>query len=281
MDDFSAAPEVYADLHTHTSYSDGCLSPSALVEKAAERGIAVLSVTDHDTVEGLDDAGEAARAREIHFVPGVELSVSVGEVEVHLLAYGIQPEHPALRDHLQAMRKARRRRAWTMIERLRNEGLDIADGQLEREIDDTTAVGRPHVAAVLVQAGHVASVEEAFERYLGPEGPGYVAKPAFPAEEALAMVHEADGIGVLAHPGHWTTTRQLRTLSNAGLDGIEVHHPSHSSSLRGYYQRVADGYDLLCTGGSDYHGRSDKEERHFGTVGMSEREWERFREDVA
>lgn len=276
----TSASEVYADLHTHTQCSDGAATVAALVEKVADRGIAVLSVTDHDTVAGLDPAAEAAQENGLQFVPGVELSVSLGGDEIHLLAYGIQA-HPALRDHLQAMREARRDRAWAMIERLRGDGLDIADEHLEREIDGTAAVGRPHVAAALVRAGHVASVQEAFECYIGSEGPGYVPKPEFPAEEALGMIHEAGGIGVLAHPGHWTTTRQVRTLTKAGLDGIEVRHPSHSSSLCGYYQRLADGYDLLCTGGSDYHGRSDADEEALGTVGLTKPEWERFREALA
>ncbi len=281
MKNLTSTPEVYADLHTHTQCSDGAVMPAALVEKAADRGIAVLSVTDHDTVAGLDEAAEAAQETGIHFVPGVELSVSLGEEEIHLLAYDMEVDHPVLRDHLQAMREARRDRAWAMIERLRDDGLDIADGRFEREMDGTAAVGRPHVAAVLVRAGHAASIQEAFERYLGSDGPGYVPKPEFPAEEALGMIHEAGGLGVLAHPGHWTTTQQVRELTEAGLDGIEVHHPSHSSSLRGYYQRLADGYNLLCTGGSDYHGRSDADEETFGTVGLAEPEWERFWEVLA
>jgi hypothetical protein len=273
----TSQPPVHADLHTHTTCSDGELSPSELVSAAADRDIRVLAVTDHDTVAALGAAEEAASDVGIDLLPGVELSVTTAETEVHLLAYGFDPSDTALRDHLRWMRDARRSRAWDMVERLREEGLDVADEQLEAEIDGAAAVGRPHVAAALVRAGHVDTPRQAFERYIGTDGPGYVAKPAVSAEDALALVHGAGGVGVLAHPGHGTSSAQIRRLSEAGLDGIEVCHPAHRPYLQRYYERVAQGYGFLRTGGSDYHGRTETEERTFGTVGMTQVEWERFR----
>lgn len=272
---------VYADLHTHTTCSDGERSPAELVDAAAERGLRVLSVTDHDTIAGLDAAREEAEQRGLVFVSGIELSVTLEGDEIHLLAYNFDPSHGPLRAHLDEMRAARRQRAWDMVGRLRARGLTIADEHLEAQLNDTNAVGRPHVAAALVAAGHVSTVREAFESYLGDGGPGFVDKPRFEASAALELVHEAGGVGVLAHPGHWTSSTQIRALVEKGLDGLEIHHPSHRASLADYYRRWAAGRNLLLTGGSDYHGRSEADERHFGTVGLSKNEWERFRVALA
>jgi predicted metal-dependent phosphoesterase TrpH len=268
---------AYADLHTHTVCSDGKESPEALVQRAAEQGIRVLSVTDHDTVEGLGPAAATAEEVGIRLVPGIELSVTLKGREIHLLAYGVNPEHSGLQRHLAAMQEARQDRAWTIVERLRTKGVEVEDEQLRSDIASVHAVGRPHVAAALVRAGHVDTERAAFEQYLGAGQVGDVAKPAFEAADALSLVHDAGGVGVLAHPGHWLSGRQARRLVEKGLDGIETNHPSHDASLRGYYERLANGYDLLTTGGSDYHGRTADEEARFGTVGMSRSEWERFR----
>lgn len=276
-----SAPTPYADLHTHTRCSDGQLAPEALVTAAAERGVQVVAVTDHDTVAGLSDARATAEACGLDFISGTELSVTLDGEEVHLLAYGVDPTHDGLQKHIQTMREARWRRAHRMLDRLRSHGLDIADEQLHAQVDDAAAVGRPHVAAALVKAGHVHTIREAFEQYLAEERPGYVPKPEMEAAAALTLVHEAHGVGVLAHPGDWVSSTQIRQLVDRGLDGIEVVHPSHRTSLEDYYRRLADGYDLFTTGGSDYHGRADAEDTYFGTMGMTEAEWERFRAAVA
>jgi len=270
-------PNAYADLHTHTSYSDGRLSPGELVRRAIEKGISVLAVTDHDTVAGLSEAAAAAEHDDIRAVPGVELSGTEEGEEVHLLAYDIDPSHKELRRHLRAFRDARRERAWAMVDCLRTHGLTLRDDLLKEVFGPTHAVGRPHVAAALVRAGHVETRREAFERYLGRDGPGFVAKPSVPASEILDLVHAAGGLVSLAHPGHWMKSARLRRLVNAGLDGIEVVHPAHDASLRRYYQRLAEGYDLVPTGGSDYHGRAPDEDGRFGRLGLSRAQWERCR----
>lgn len=272
---------VYADLHMHTSCSDGTKSPTDLVEAADARGIQVLAVTDHDTVAGVVEAQKEARERGRDLIAGIELSATLGEDEVHLLAYGVDPTHGALLEHLQWMREARHRRARKMIDQLRDHGLTIPEGALAAQVEDTSAVGRPHVAAVLMAEGHVDTTRQAFERYLGREGPGFVDKPTVKAADVLALVHRVGGVGVLAHPGDGMSSRHVRRLAEKGLDGIEVYHPSHRTSLAGYYRRLADGYDLLVTGGSDYHGRTENEENHFGTIGLSKAEWERFRASFA
>lgn len=269
---------MYADLHTHTHCSDGTLSPEDLVDRSVERGLEVLAVTDHDTVAGVDPAKKASTDRGLQLVAGVELSTTVNQEEVHLLAYGIEPENAALQRHLQAMKTARKRRVHRIVERLRKIGLKFVDETLSREVETNPSVGRPHVAEALVRAGHVDTIRQAFEEYLARDRSGFVAKPEFPASKALDLVHEAGGVGVLAHPGHWTPSGRLRHLVEVGLDGIEITHPSHDSTLQQYYGRMARAYDLLVTGGSDYHGRAEEEARAFGSLGMTRDEWERFRE---
>jgi predicted metal-dependent phosphoesterase TrpH len=272
---------IYADLHTHTDHSDGRLSPARLVERAAERDISALAVTDHDTTAGLEAALAAGRTHGLTVLTGAELSVTLDENELHLLVYGFDPTHEALREHLRRMQEARRRRVWKMVDRLRTQGVEVEEETLREEMAGTAAAGRPHLAAALVHSGHVDTLQAAFDRYLGRDGPGFVSKPAFPVPEALTVVHEAGGIGVLAHPGHWTSSTQIRRLVAAGLDGLEVYHPSHGASLRSYYRRVARSYDLLVTGGSDYHGRTADEETNFGRIGLNTSGWERFRAAVA
>lgn len=271
---------VYADLHTHTTCSDGRLSPSELVTKAASRGIRVLAITDHDTVQGLEEARIEAEKQGIRFVPGIELSAEVRGKEVHVLGYGVNPDGAALQTHIQKMQTAREKRAWRMVERLQKVGLSLQESTVESKISKTHSVGRPHIAELLVDAGYVTSTDRAFEKYLGQNGPGYVAKPKFEAKRVLSIIDHVGGVGVLAHPGHWTSSRQVRSLVHVGLTGIELWHPSHDSSLRTYYERIARDYNLRMTGGSDYHGRTGDEDQYFGRVGMREKDWERFREVV-
>lgn len=272
---------VFADLHTHTTCSDGALSPEELVQKASERGIRVLAVTDHDTVAGVQAAGEAADEWGLTFVPGVELSVTIADAEVHLLAYNLDPSHEELRDHLEFMAGQRKERARRIIELLRKEGVDVYDEELASTVSSNASVGRPHVATALVRGGYVETVREAFDQYLARGRPGFVEKPDVPAAEILSIVHDAGGVGVLAHPGHWTSSDHIRQLIEVGLDGIETTHPSHDSSLQQYYQRLARGYGVLETGGSDYHGWSDDEEEDLGGIGLPREQWERFWEAVS
>lgn len=273
--------KAFADLHTHTTCSDGVLSPAALVEKAADRGLRVLSVTDHDTVEGQSAARRTAEEYDLTYVAGVELSVTVGDREVHLLAYDLDPSHRGLRDHLEYMAKGRQERARRMIDLLREEGVDVYDEELAAAISSNASVGRPHVASALVRGGYVETTRQAFEQYLARDRPAFIEKPEAPANEILEIVHAAAGVGVLAHPGHWIPSECIRELVDAGLDGIEIRHPSHDRSLQQYYHQLARGYGLLQTGGSDYHGWMDEDDEHLGRVGLSRRQWERFWEGVS
>jgi predicted metal-dependent phosphoesterase TrpH len=270
----------FADLHMHSLRSDGTLSPEALMQLAATNGLQVVALTDHDTTAGWGAAREAASEAGIHIVPGVELSVTVDGAEVHLLGYGFDPNNPSLQRHLRAFMKARSERARAMVRQLQAEGIGIAMEDVHAESREAQALGRPHVAAALVARGAVETVDEAFQRYIGEGGPAFVPKPSVPAHDVMSLLHDAGGIGVLAHPGNWTPMLRIRRLLDAGLDGIEVIHPSHKPYLQTYYSDLAQRHELLATGGSDFHGRSGDDER-IGRVGLSEPQWERVRAALA
>ncbi|PSQ82026.1 MAG: phosphoesterase [Bacteroidetes bacterium QS_1_63_11] len=269
---------AYADLHTHTHCSDGTLAPDVLVQQAAERGVQVLAVTDHDTTAGLDSAREAESEHDIQLVDGVELSVEVEGQSVHLLGYGFDPTHEALTDYLAAFSQRRRERLDQMIQRLAETGIQVEAEQVQHHVGTSSAPGRPHLARALVDGGHVDSYRAAFEQYLGTDQPRYVPAPTHPAAEAIEVLHTAGGVAVLAHPGQWTSGETLRRLCEWGLDGIECQFPSHPEYLVDYYRTICRSRDLLATGGSDFHGGAGRDDETLGTVGLKKASWERFRD---
>lgn len=255
------------DLHTHTYYSDGALSPYELVRLAKSRGIAALAVTDHDTVDGLQEAADAGEKFGVEVVNGVEMSVTLGEQELHLLGYFFDPENEGLRRHFEYFSIERKKRVERMVERLRHLGITL---DLEKILAraGVGAPGRPHVAAALVEAGYVETYQEAFDRFLRDEGAAYVSKPLFEARVAIEMLHDAGGICVLAHPGHWTSDETVDRLLRSGLDGIEVIHPAHDLMLTRYYRQLAQRQGLIETGGSDYHGLREDDEVRLGQYSL-------------
>ena len=270
----------HADLHMHTTFSDGQLTPEALAQKVKQRQIEVFAVTDHDTIAGWDEVQAAAAAHGLTTVPGVELSVHVGDREVHLLGYGFAPGDAGLQAHLAHMVEVRKERMHEIVDRLNNIDIRIDTERVAAIAGSDAAFGRPHVAQALVEHGAVPTFDEAFERYIGRGQPAYVAKPKTPADKVLAVLHDAGGIGVLAHPGQWMSGTLLRRLIRAGLDGIEVDHPSHTDALQAYYRRLADDFGLLQTGGSDYHGHHTNGEKRLGAYGLSRRQWGRLADEA-
>ncbi len=263
-------------MHTHTNCSDGERSPTELVRKAGEYGLAALAITDHDTIEGLPEAFAAGVEYGVEVVSGVELSVTVGDREIHLLGYFFDPAHAGLREYLASYRERRRERGLAMVARLQALGVPLRfEAVLEQSGDGV--IGRPHVARALHDGGHVETYVDAFDRYLADGGPAFVAKEPFPAEQALDLLHEAGGIGAIAHPGHWTATEVLMTLIRMGLDGIETIHPSHDAMLTDYYRQIARDFLLLETGGSDYHGFREQDEENFGHVSIPYPRFDRAR----
>jgi 3',5'-nucleoside bisphosphate phosphatase len=241
------------DLHLHTAASDGLLKPAALVREVRAAHVEVFSVTDHDTVDGLDETKGAADAASLTLIAGIELSAYWGSVEFHILGYFIDPANAALRGFLQTTREARRARLDAMLSRLHAMGMRVpAEDVLSRAQNGN--VGRPHLARALVERGFVGSADEAFDRYLGADRPAYVPRPDVSVSDAIAVIREAAGMASLAHPGLHNRDEAIPDLVAAGLAAIEVYHPKHAFGRARRYRRLAERHGLLITGGSDFHG---------------------------
>lgn len=247
------------DLHMHTTHSDGEKSPRELFDLAKRRGLAVVSVTDHDTVDGIEECQAEARRVGIRVIPGIELSADYQPGTMHVLGYFLDPRAASLATPLAEVQQARRERNPMIIEKLRALGLDITLQEVVA-VSGGGQVGRPHFARVLVEKGYARDNEEAFEKYLKKGAPAYVDKRRLTPEDCIGMIHGAGGIAVLAHPvqlraGDAAHTRKVvRGLAASGLDGIEVYHSSHGKSEVDLYGTLAGEHGLLVTGGSDYHG---------------------------
>lgn len=256
------------DLHAHTTASDGALAPAALVDLARREGIGVLGVTDHDTVAGLDEAMEAGARLGVEVVPGVEISSHYHRQEIHLLGYFVQPTAPALLERLAAWREDRLGRLHRMVDRLRRYNIRLdASGIVARA---GSSVGRPHVAMALMEGGHVATVEEAFDRFLAEGKPAYVPRQHVPVADAIALVRAAGGLPVLAHPGMYGNDGMIPDLLGDGLAGIEVLHCDQNEAATTRYRRLASRYDLVCTGGSDFHGLPGAKPQRLGHPSLPE-----------
>ncbi|MDR7418356.1 MAG: PHP domain-containing protein [Armatimonadota bacterium] len=241
------------DLHTHTTASDGLLAPEALVEEARSRGVGLLAVADHDTTAGVDAAVAAGRAGGLEVWPAVELSCDVEAGEVHVLGYFIAHHLPWFQQLLERLRDGREKRAERMVEKLAALGVPVRFERV-RALAAGGALGRPHVARALLEAGYVKTVNEAFERFIGRTGPAYVERVKVTPSQAVQVIHAAGGLAVLAHPGWGQQDSLIPDLVAAGLDGIEVYYPDHTPDQVKHYNELAERYRLLVTGGTDYHG---------------------------
>lgn len=247
------------DLHSHSTHSDGLLTPTALVRRAAGRGVDVLALTDHDEIGGLAEAGAAAREGGIRLVNGAELSVSWRDVTLHVLAFRVDPTCPQLIDGLAAIREGRSGRARRIGESLAAAGIpDAYEGAL-RFVTSESLVSRTHFARFLVEAGHVRDTKEVFHRYLVRGKPGHVEHQWATLQQAIHWIHVAGGQAVMAHPGRYkVTTSGMRELlsefRDQGGDGIEVLSSSHTGAQTAEFARHARAFGLLASSGSDYHG---------------------------
>ncbi|HSE08332.1 MAG TPA: PHP domain-containing protein [Nocardioidaceae bacterium] len=248
------------DLHTHSDRSDGTTPPRELVRHAAEVGIDVLALTDHDTVEGWVEAAKSAEEHGVTLVRGIEVSCKLEGSAIHLLAYLPDPTYPPLAEELERIIEGRNARLPQTVERLRGLGVDIVEEDVRRVAGDAAGVGRPHVADALVAKGVVKDRRQAFDAYLGSQGPAYVKRYAAPLEEMVRTVAGAGGVSVIAHPwgrrySHGALDEaRFATLKDAGLAGIEVDHQDHDDAARDGLRSIARNLDLVATGSSDYHG---------------------------
>jgi len=246
------------DLHTHTKASDGLLTPEALVRVVHAARLSVFSVTDHDTVDALAEVRERSTGLGVTLVPGIELSAMWRGAELHILGYFIDPTDRHLLEFLMQRREARRVRLGVMLDRLRSLGIAVNPETVLAKAQDGN-VARPHLARVLVEGGFVASVDEAFDRYLAEGKPVYVPRPDVQCEEAIRVLHAAGGLTSWAHPGINERDGAIPDLVAAGLDAIEVYHPKHSPGVTTHYRRLAETWSLLVTGGSDFHGSTGRD----------------------
>jgi 3',5'-nucleoside bisphosphate phosphatase len=246
------------DLHTHTNCSDGSFSPTALVELAHQKGLRILAITDHDTTEGLTEAMEAAQGLPLELISGIELSTEFQGRETHILGYFIDQADSQFQTRLTRLRSTRLDRIQLILDRLRTLNMEITLAEVEH-VAQRGAIGRPHIARILIEKGYVNGMKEAFERFLGSRGKAYVRREVPEAAEILSWITEAGGIPILAHP-YWEglnadeTVASCRTLIDQGLRGLEVFYGTFSARQISLNLRLARQFGLLTTGGSDFHG---------------------------
>ena len=259
------------DLHLHTTASDGRLSPTELVNLLGERGLRIAAITDHDSTEGLTEAYEAkARFPHLSLIPGIELSTEAGDSEIHVLGYFLNWQDQEFQRVLSGFRKGRVGRGQAMVERLGELGLPVEWERVLHFAGDG-AVGRPHIALAMVERGYVPGVREAFDLYLGRDGPAYVDRQKLSPEDAIGIIRGVGGAAVLAHPSYVNNLEtHLRQMKQAGLAGMEVYYGNYSPKMVSQLRATARSFDLLPCGGSDYHALDQGDDTLPGDAGPSE-----------
>jgi predicted metal-dependent phosphoesterase TrpH len=254
------------DLHSHSDRSDGTLTPTEEMQLAASRDLTGVALTDHDTFDGLEEASAAAGEFGLDFVPGIEFSAEYDGASLHVLGYWVDPEDAAIDAELTRLTATRLRRGELIVEKLRELGFDVSIDRV-RAIAGGDAIGRPHIAQAMVEAGIVADEQEAFERYISDDGAAYVPKHALHPLEALRLIGNAGGVCALAHPAMWrgndtVPDALIEEMAVGGMVGIEVDHPDHDPAMRAKYAEVAERLKLIPLASSDCHG--DRYDRRMG-----------------
>jgi 3',5'-nucleoside bisphosphate phosphatase len=255
---------VFADLHLHTRFSDGTYTQEELIVEARRHELAALALTDHDTVEGCAPVAVLGAAAGIECLPGVELTAEQDDQELHILGYGMDIADAKLLAALAHFQTVRQERIREMVARLNRFGVEL-EAETVFMLADCRAPGRPHVGRALVEAGVCATVDEAFERFLKKHRPAWVPKFKISAADAIALLHQAGGAAVMAHPALNRLDDDIPELVEMGLDGIECFHTKHAAATAEHYVRLAEQLRVLVTGGSDCHGMT-KGKRVIGTV---------------
>lgn len=256
------------DLHTHTTASDGTLTPSELVAYAAEKGLCAVAVTDHDTTEGIAEALSAADGRELNVIPGIEISSMYDRLEIHIVGLFIDPENTSLLEWLTALRQSREERNKKMLTVLSDMGIEISYDELS-EFAAGSIITRAHFAGIMLKKGYITSINEAFDRLIGDRCPAYIPRELPDYKTSINMIRSAGGIAVLAHPLLYKINTKgledmVSELAAASLTGIEAYYSTHSPSDTKYIKRLAQQNRLLLSGGSDFHG-SNKKNLDLGT----------------
>ncbi len=260
---------IKADMHMHTTYSDGIFSPYEVVKKCKQRGLSVISITDHDSVDAFPDAIEYGKEFGVEVIPGVELSALVDDRDVHILGYFLDYTNKRLLEYLEFFRRERVKRAERIVAKLNNINVPLTiESVLERA--GHGAVGRPHIASAMVEEGYIETYHQAFEKFIGNGGPAFEKKFQLTLKDAIQLISSSGGLSFLAHPGRFTTEELLHQTIRSGLDGIEVIHPSHQPSHTSYYRGVVNEYFLLESGGSDFHGGKKNDDEVLGNFYIDE-----------
>ena len=243
---------LFVDLHSHSTASDGAFAPAVVVQEAHKAGLSAIALTDHDTTAGLAEAQAESDRLGIRLVPGVELSAVENDHETHILGLHLGSTMP-IDAKLSELREMRRARASKIVDLLNSHGVRITFESVLEQAGDA-AIGRPHVARALIAEGWAVDSRDAFDRYLAAGRPGFVPKEQLSVRDAIALIHAADGIAVVAHPGGQGTRERIELLKNDGLDGVEVRHPGHSAEDIARLMALVEHFSLVPSGGSDWHG---------------------------
>lgn len=264
----SADAALYeADLHCHTTASDGLLSPKELVSLASRIGLKGIAITDHDTIEGWQEAEEAGGIYKVQILKGIELNTNSQGKEVHILGYELDGSSPSLLAKLKYLKEARDLRMQEILRRLGEEGIQLAKEEV-RTFAKGGSIGRPHIAQALLEKGYIQSIQEGFERYIGAGAPAYVPSYKLTPKEGIEVIRSARGIPVLAHPGMQRLEEKIPAWVKLGLQGIEVSHSKHRPEDEALYRTIAGKYKLIMTGGSDFHGEARKPGVELGHWGV-------------
>lgn len=264
-----------ADLHTHTAFSDGTLSPERVVEKAKSAGLKTIAITDHDVVAGIGPAVEKGGELGVEVIPGIEFTTEALDTEIHILGYFIGHHHPGLVGAIKKIQQGREERIFKICDKLKGLGVDLEPAKVFA-IAGHKAAGRPHVARALIAAGYVGDFKEAFSRYIDFHGPAYVSHYKLSPEEAISLVASSGGIPVYAHPGVSNRDQIIPDLMAAGLRGIEVYYFGQDTE---HYLNLARKYGLLLTGGSDYHGERSGRETDLGELTIPDELVDKLRDE--
>ncbi|MFH0762721.1 MAG: PHP domain-containing protein [Candidatus Omnitrophota bacterium] len=243
----------FADLHLHTNFSDGTYTPQELIAASLRAGLSAIAITDHDTVDGISLAEAAAEKENIELLPGIELTVEHNGIEIHLLGYLIDYKSAGLLEKLKTLKQIRIKRVYKITDKLKDMGLAL-DPESVFAIAGEGTVGRLHIARAMLKQKLVGSIYDAFKTYIGDKCPAYVLGFRLSPREAIQVIKDAGGIPVLAHPYLMKNDELISEFSGFGLMGLEVYYPEHSQGMVNHYLDIAKKYNLLATGGSDYHG---------------------------
>lgn len=264
-----------ADLHIHSTASDGAMPPEQVVAVARELGLTTIALTDHDSIAGIQKARKAAEEIPVRVMNGIEITTAFRGREVHMLAYAFDIENEKLTKLLSDHKKARMERAKAIIRQLQKEGLELTIDEVMAEAA-TNNICRPHIAMVLVDKGYIATPKEAFIRYLSDEAIGELQDFYYSLSDVIAIIKNAGGVTVIAHPGRLYTEDELEEMVEMGIDGIEIIHPGHNYPMQQRLDEFAKKHNLLKTGGSDFHGNQKKFYKNFGIIGITEKDVEKI-----